>query len=200
MTTVLGSSSPRRKHILTILCESFTIQAPETDETPLADEPPQQYCERTAHEKALSLSNRVLPDTLLICADTIVTINNTILGKPSSLHHAKTMLRSLSGKTHRVISAVTLLYTDTSSTVQQQTASTTTRVTFKKLTGEEISSYLGCINYTDKAGGYAIQESGDSLISTVSGSVSNVMGLPVGLLFSMLHEMKLLHLFFNLRQ
>ncbi|MDY6933727.1 MAG: Maf family protein [Spirochaetota bacterium] len=191
MVIILGSSSPRRKSILHTIIEDFEIRIPHAYEEIREEYDPIQYSKRISKEKADSIIH-TLPDKedhLLICCDTIVTVNNLILGKPTGLTDAKEKLHMLKGKTHKVISSIILIHKHND--IIENTDFEITHVTFKNLNNTEILKYLDSINYMDKAGGYAIQDNGEMIIDSIDGSISNVIGLPLGLFFRMLSEMHL---------
>jgi septum formation protein len=171
---VLGSGSPRRKELLSILGFTFEIRTKDTDET----FPSTMFCEEVpsylAKQKALALLPNLSDDELLICADTVVIIDNQILGKPSNKEEASAMLNKLSGNTHKVITGVFI-----GDREKEAVFSETTQVTFKLLKQTEINFYITNYQPFDKAGSYGIQEwIGDIGILSITGSYSNVMGLP----------------------
>ncbi len=193
MKIVLGSSSPRRREILGRIVDSFDTAVPEADESVLPGEEPLPYALRVAWDKARSIvppeaSARV--PRLLISCDTIVSIEGEIIGKPADESGARGILRRLAGRTHLVISALCLKYSEGESECAALRAETT-GVTFKKLGDEQIGDYLGRIHFLDKAGSYALQESGEMIIEHIEGSISNVIGFPLRLFFQMLSEMGL---------
>ncbi len=173
---VLASKSPRRRELLESLGLEFTTQVlPDIDESypetlPTADIP--LYI---AKEKADAYMNQLNDDTLLITADTLVIVDDQVLGKPANAEEATQMLRLISGRTHHVITGVCL------TTLQhQERFSVTTEVTFKMLTDSEISYYVSHYKPFDKAGAYGIQEwIGYVGVTGLKGSYYNVMGLPV---------------------
>ncbi|MCU0847364.1 MAG: Maf family protein [Spirochaetes bacterium] len=187
MDVILGSASPRRKEILSGILESFRILIPDIDETRFQGEDPVLYSRRMALEKADSLFKRYsLPvKTLIISSDTIVVINGRILGKPSSLENAFEMLKSLNGRTHRVITSVALYRIDSGGNKTAWVDHDITHVTFKKLNDAGIRKYLSMIDYLDKAGAYAMQEHGRCIIEKYEGSITNIIGLPLRLIFRM---------------
>ncbi len=194
MKLILASSSPRRRELLGLITSSFEIIAPDIDEDTDHVETPRQYAERMAYLKASAvhiepLSARREP-CLIISCDTIVTIDGRIIGKPLDFNDAFRTLRSLSGRTHRVITSLTLRIEDSSPEIL--TASETTGVTMKDLSDETITEYLSMIEYRDKAGSYALQEHGDMIIDSVRGSVSNVIGFPLRLFLQMTQGKKIL--------
>jgi septum formation protein len=195
---VLASASPRRQELLRAAGISFVVQPADIDETPLANEPPQDYAERMAQEKALAVSQK-RPQDLVLGADTIVVVDGAILGKPRDEEDACRMLRLLSGRTHQVITGVCL----TKSVARGQgtvvsgkdnrdlkTASETTRVTMVELSDDEIRAYVATGEPLDKAGAYAIQGMASRWIPRIEGDYSNVVGLPVALVYRMLREGK----------
>ncbi|MEG2514953.1 MAG: Maf family nucleotide pyrophosphatase, partial [Bacteroidaceae bacterium] len=138
-----------------------------------------------AKEKAAAYLSHIRPDELIITADTIVWIEQTVLGKPSDNEQAKAMLRRLSGKTHEVITGVCLTTTEF-----QQSFTTTTEVTFASLTEDEITYYVENYHPLDKAGAYGIQEwIGFVGVTGIQGSYFNVMGLPIQRLYKELAKL-----------
>ncbi len=193
MKIILGSSSPRRKIILQNLIDKFEIYTPNIAEIASAEETPKQFSERISEEKAKSiLQNNSNPSpVLIISCDTIVTINNKIIGKPLDFQDALNIIKILNGKTHEVISSITLLHID-GAQIRNITESEISRITFKTITNDAIIDYLKKIDYSDKAGAYAIQEYGSSIIKSIDGSITNVIGFPVRLFFRMLTKLNLL--------
>jgi septum formation protein len=188
MDIVLGSSSPRRKQILDSLLPDYRISHPAVDETTRRGEDPGEYAARISllKNEAITASWRVGDSELLaITADTIVTIDSDILGKPADHEDAVMMLQRLSGREHRVITSITLAHL-APGRARVRTDSDTTQVRFKNLAPCDITDYLASISYLDKAGAYAYQDQGRKIIEQVSGSVTNVIGFPLRLFFSML--------------
>lgn len=193
MKIVLGSSSPRRREILGRIVDSFDTAVPEVDESVLPGEEPLPYALRVAWDKARAIRPPEAPGKaprLLITCDTIVSIEGEIIGKPADESGAREILRRLAGRTHLVISALCLKYFEGESECAAIRAETT-EVTFKKIDDEQIGDYLGRIHFLDKAGSYALQESGEMIIEHIEGSISNVIGFPLRLFFQMLSEMGL---------
>jgi septum formation protein len=194
MKILLGSSSPRRKEILGRVLGPFEIRAPEADERVHPGESPARYAERVSLEKARTITARnragACGELLIIACDTIVTIDDRIIGKPESPGDALSILRSLAGRTHRVISALTLVHAGNETITR--TGSEISEITFRNLCDRELSEYLDRIDYMDKAGAYAVQESGGMIIEKIEGSVTNVIGFPLRLFFRMLAQMGLL--------
>jgi septum formation protein len=179
---VLASQSPRRKELLEILGIPFSIVAPEIDETPHAGEVPHQYAVRVAREKALDVASR-LTQSVILSADTVVTIDGAILGKPTDRVDAIRMLTRLAGSEHRVFTAVCVM--DQRKGAMREGIEDTA-VWFRAMTKEEIEGYVDRENVMDKAGAYAIQGFASIFIPRIAGSYSNVMGLPLALVYDLL--------------
>ena len=188
---ILASSSPRRRQILSHLIDDFNIIKPETEEIPEPGESPRDFALRTAYEKAEFVLNVLAGrGNIVIAADTIVTFDNHILGKPSNHTDAVRMLSLLSGREHHVITALCLACSENIHDRKRiNTRCETTAVRFRKLSGAEILDYLESIEFMDKAGSYAFQENGSLIIEEVRGSVTNVIGFPLRLFFAMCGEM-----------
>jgi septum formation protein len=188
---VLASASPRRQELLRCAGIAFTVQAADINEMPLAGEAPRDCAERLAREKALAVS-KGQPQEWVLGADTIVVVDNIILGKPRDADDAARMLRLLSGRTHAVITGVCLVgpVANGQSSVAGNVniASETTLVTFCALSDEEIRDYVATGEPMDKAGAYAIQGIASRWIPRIGGDYSNVVGLPVALAYRMLRE------------
>jgi septum formation protein len=195
---VLASASPRRQELLRNAGISFTVQPADIDETPRLGEAPRDCAERLAREKALTVW-LLRPQDLVLGADTIVVVDEMILGKPVDPGDAARMLRLLSGRVHRVITGVCVVGPTSSGKLPvpsgghapnyfEQTASETTLVTMNELSDAEIRDYVATGEPMDKAGAYAIQGMASRWIPRIEGDYSNVVGLPVALVYSMLHE------------
>jgi len=181
---VLASASPRRQELLGNAGISFAVQPADVDETPLAGESPRECAERLAREKALAVA-QLRPHDVVLGADTIVVVDEAILGKPRDVDDAVRMLRLLSGRVHCVITGVCLVGPGT---VKARTASETTLVTMSDFSDEEIRAYVATGEPMDKAGAYAIQGRASRWIPRIEGDYSNVVGLPVALVYRMLRE------------
>lgn len=196
-TIVLASRSPRRAELLAAAGIPFEVLAADIDETPRAGEAPDAYVERLAIEKAravLALINDKPeglspPDVLVLGADTTVTIDGLILGKPESAREATGMLQRLSGRVHDVFTGVAL-----ASAGGVHSAVDRTRVWFEPMTDEDISWYVASGEPVDRAGAYAIQGLASRFIARIEGSYTNVVGLPVALVSSILRQRKPLRL------
>jgi len=172
---ILASASPRRAGLLRQLDLKFQVLP--GDATELSDDQlsPFEICQLNAHRKARAVA-RKFPDALVIGADTLVFLDRKILGKPATLAEAQTMLEKLQGRTHQVVTGVSLIHLRVH---RESVFAVSTDVRFRALTAKQIRHYLSQMNPLDKAGAYAIQEHGDLIIEEISGSFSNVVGLPV---------------------
>ena len=190
---VLASASPRRQELLRNAGIPFTVQPADINETPLANESARDCAERLAREKALAVFQG-RPQDYVLGADTIVVVDDAILGKPRDAHDAARMLRLLSGRMHAVITGVCLVEAVASgrrlvaSEIKAQTGSETTLVTMSDLSDDEIHDYIATGEPMDKAGAYAIQGVASRWIPRIEGDYSNVVGLPVPLVYAMLRE------------
>jgi septum formation protein len=181
---VLASASPRRQELLRAAGIAFEVQPADIDEAPLPGEDPQACAERLAREKALAVA-RLRPQDVVLGADTIVVVDNQILGKPADRADAARMLRLLSGREHQVITGVALVVSG-----QWSVASETTSVTMAEISEKEIADYIATREPMDKAGAYAIQGMASRWIPRIEGDYSNVVGLPVPLVYRMLRELR----------
>jgi septum formation protein len=182
----LASQSPRRRELLKqiginfemLLLRSDPRRNMEVDESPRDGEQPDSYVRRIAQAKAevgyAALRFRNLPPFPVLAADTTVTLDGKIFGKPDSAEHAFGMLQQLSGKEHQVLSAVAVALDE-----HIEVALSISTVRFTSLSEERIRHYLLTREYTDKAGGYAIQGQAGAFVEQLSGSYSGVMGLPL---------------------
>lgn len=177
---ILASNSPRREELLRGINIDFQVKVlSDIDETYPSDISAKEIAEYVAKKKANSYTNTLKKDELLITADTIVILNDRVLGKPRNKEDAKEMLLSLSGKIHCVISGVCL-----TSTTKQTSFSVASNVEFDHLTDEEIDYYIEHYTPFDKAGSYGVQEwIGYIGVKHISGSYYNIMGLPIQRLY-----------------
>lgn len=174
MKLILGSKSPRRSELLKELGYEFEIRTKETDESYPSIIQSDQVALYVAEKKAAEMTSDLNSDEVLICADTIVLIDNEILGKPNGKDEAIAMLEKLSGREHNVITGVVIV-----SKEKKISFSVTTIVLFQPLSGEEIRYYVDNFQPFDKAGSYGIQEwIGYVAIQRIEGSYNNVVGLP----------------------
>ncbi len=179
---ILASKSPRRRYLLKQAGLVFSVIPSEFDESSIPITSPESYVKILAECKAGEISEKH-PDKWIIGADTIVVINNAILGKPGSRDEARTMLRQLSGQTHQVFTGYAILC---KAAGKKFSETVKTDVLFKKLSDEEIEWYIRTKEPFDKAGAYAIQGLGTFLVRSVNGSYTNVVGLPVCEVFEFL--------------
>jgi septum formation protein len=179
---ILASASPRRADLLRAAGFDFDVVPGTADETVHEGEPPDAYVRRVAEAKAATLrvQARGLP---VLAADTVVVVDGLILGKPVDAADARRMLRLLSGRTHVVMTGVSL------SNARIRTEVEVTSVQFSVLSDEEITWYVASGEPVDKAGAYAIQGLASRFVRRIDGSYSNVVGLPVGLVYRMLTTM-----------
>jgi septum formation protein len=171
---ILASSSPRRRQLLEQLAVRYEMALVSVDETPGAGESAESYVQRVAAEKSRSgwrITGGRLP---VLAADTEVVLDGEVLGKPRNFQHAEVMLKRLSGRSHRVLSAVSLRRGD-----EHWEALSVSSIWFRDLTQQEINAYLASGEPHDKAGSYAIQGRGALFVCRLEGSFSGVMGLPL---------------------
>ena len=170
---ILASASPRRRELLARLgVEPARVVHADIDETPRKGEPPRDYAQRMAREKAAAVD---VADAFVLAGDTVVAVGRRILPKAEDEATARQCLELLSGRRHRVLSAVALRAPG--GTLRERLSET--QVRFKRLSHEEIAAYLAGGEWHGKAGGYAIQGSAEGLIAWISGSHSGVVGLPL---------------------
>jgi septum formation protein len=181
---ILASASPRRREILSILGIPFSVVSPDIAEIPRAGEPPEDFVRRAAREKGQEVSGRVT-DSVVLAADTIVTIDGEILGKPADLAAAATMLGRLSGRQHAVLTAVWVGDPARRATWEGMDR---TEVWFKRIDDAQIRDYLNREFVLDKAGAYAIQGFAAAFIPRIEGNYFNVMGLPLPMVDEFLRQ------------
>jgi len=172
---ILASASPRRAELLRQ--SSLEFQVVRSEATEIFDEQlsPWELCQLNAHRKARVVAKKH-PDALVLGADTLVFLDEEIMGKPADLADAKRMLTQLQGRTHQVVTGISLIHLRAH---RERTLAVSTDVTFRSLTAQQIKDYLAKVNPLDKAGAYAIQEHGEMMVAEIFGSYSNVVGLPV---------------------
>jgi len=213
---VLASASPRRQELLRNAGIPFSVEPANVDETPRPGELPTNFAKRLAREKALAVF-QTKPRDYVVGADTIVVVDEAILGKPRDAADAARMLRLLSGRTHQVITGVCLVggvvssvqrsvvsddkelitenrqvKTGVEDTRVEDTRSETTLVTMRDLADAEIHDYIATSEPMDKAGAYAIQGTASRWIRHIEGDYNNVVGLPVALVRNMMRDRGLL--------
>ena len=172
---MLASTSPRRAELLGLLPVKFQIVGSDASEVAHGHLSPREICQFNAHRKARAVA-RKHPGALVLGADTLVFLNRKIFGKPRNLVEAEKMISQLQGQTHQVVTGVSLIHLRGR---REIIFSVSTDVRFHQLNRTQIRRYLAKINPLDKAGAYAVQEHGEQIIAEISGSFSNVVGLPV---------------------
>lgn len=178
---ILASASPRRKEILENLNISFTIHISNISEKYIDGETPAELVERLAREKALAVALELVAarkTDLVLGADTVVSLGNSILGKPHTAEEAQHMLESLSGQTHTVYTGICLASVH-NLTVELKSYFEKSTVTFKKLSSATIDAYVASGQPFDKAGGYGIQGPANAFVENIEGERECVVGLPI---------------------
>jgi septum formation protein len=172
---ILASKSPRRADLLRQMGVEFAVVEPGVAEARSEHWTPFELSQLNAYRKARTVAKKH-PDALVLGADTIVALGTEIFGKPADRAEAFRTLTRLQARMHEVVTGICLIHLRTH---REKLFAVTTRVTFKPLNPDEIRRYLNTINPLDKAGAYAIQEDGDQIVESISGSFTNVVGLPV---------------------
>jgi len=180
MPLILASASPRRAELLRNAGIPFSVVPAHVEEAPSPNELPLAYAQRLARDKAMAVLGRCPSDTVL-GADTVVVVDEHLLEKPSDAADAARMLRLLSGRTHQVITGVCV-----ANPAFQQTEAELTRVTFARLSEDEIAAYVQTDEPMDKAGAYAIQGIASRWVERIEGCYFNVVGLPVPRVYQLL--------------
>ena len=186
MKLILASTSPRRAEILHDAGFSFVVVSSAVDETPFPGESPTDHVQRLANAKAELAAARAVGPAIVLAADTVVTLDGRIFGKPRSSDDARHMLEKLSGQTHAVLTGVTLIRLPDA---ERRTFVESTLVHFAQLSAEEITRYLATEEPHDKAGAYAIQGRAGRYIPRIEGCYFNVVGLPLSRLCHELAEL-----------
>ncbi len=172
---ILASASPRRAELLRQLGLDFNVVPSSTTEIQHDQLTAREISQINAYRKARTTAKK-LPDALVLGADTLVSLDSTMFGKPNDLEQAYRMLELLQGRSHEVVTAICLLHLRSH---RQRLFAERTVVTFRPLDAVGIRRYLHKVNPLDKAGAYAIQEEGDLIVEGISGSYTNVVGLPL---------------------
>jgi len=173
MTLILGSGSPRRRELLAQLgIVADDVRPPDINEDPFPQELPRPYCVRLAREKALAV--KAGDDDIVLSADTTVALGRRILGKPEDAAEAAQFLYALSGRRHRVVTAIAVRRG-----AQVWERDVVTHVKMKSLSDAEVNAYLATDDWRGKAGGYAIQGPAGAFVPWINGSFSAVVGLPL---------------------
>lgn len=188
---VLASASPRRQELLRNAGITFEVQPAHIPEDPLPGEAAKDCAERLAREKALAIAGQ-RPRDIVLGADTVVVVDDDLLGKPCDAADAARMLRLLSGREHQVITGVCLVKPVASCQLPVASrvilSSETTLVTFSELSDQDIADYVATGEPMDKAGAYAIQGIASRWIPRIEGDYGNVVGLPVALVWRILRQ------------
>jgi septum formation protein len=176
---ILASASPRRRELLAqIGISPDEILAAGVDESPRRGETPRQLAERLAMAKAVAVRDKLGPasrEAIVLAADTVVAVGRRVLGQAQSADEAERYLRLLSGRNHRVFTAIAVVGSDGAARAR----TVETRVAFKRLSEEEMRAYLASGEWHGKAGGYAIQGRAGAFVTRIVGSYGNVVGLPL---------------------
>ncbi len=185
MTLILASASPRRAELLAAAGFAFEVMPADVDETPRPGEPAEAYALRVAHDKAEAVFHSCRKSGIaVLAADTVVVANGEILGKPNDSADARRMLRLLSNAAHDVHTGVVVRTSE-----EERAAVMTTRVCFGAMDDSEIEWYVASGEPDGKAGGYGIQGRAARFIDRIEGSWSNVVGLPIALVYRLLKEL-----------
>ncbi len=188
MRFILGSSSLRRKELLSIYGIKYETISPDIDESPKRGESPEEFVKRSAKEKMKEVisKNELSDNSIILTADTIVVFKNKIMGKPLDQKDAFRMLKLLQNRWHKVYTAFCIRYCN-----KTITRFVKTDVRFRRLTTREISAYIKTGEPMDKAGSYAAQGAGSLIIKEIRGSYTNVIGLPMAELIDELKRLKI---------
>ena len=181
---ILASASPRRRELMEMLGYDFEVIVSEVDETMKEGLNPTAQVKDLAYRKAKAVYDQH-PDAIVIGADTIVLVDDKILGKPHDEKEAEEMMKMLRGREHQVITGVAIL-----SDKKQHHLSSESNVYFDSITNEEIANYIKTPEAYDKAGAYAIQGWAGKFISRIEGSYYNIMGLPIDKIYAKLKRME----------
>lgn len=182
MYYILASGSPRRKELFSLISPNFNILIPDTDESFPSDCSIADAVSSVAIRKARRAFDLSEGSRIIVAADTIVTLDGSILGKPSSYDDARAALTALSGRKHTVITGVGVIAAEGGKVLAEEAFSEETEVEFYPLSSEEIEWYISTNESIDKAGSYGIQGYGSLLVKGISGDYFNVVGLPVSAL------------------
>jgi len=186
---ILASASPRRRQLMSEAGYEFTVVQPEVDESTFATDQinPVEYAKRLALAKAKNIAKKH-PDSFVIGADTIVDFQGRIIGKAADAKEAEQITRQLFSAPHKVITGIAIVRLSDGTELVR---SDSTTVYPRKMTVEQIADHIKGGSWRDKAGAYAIQETGDEFVEKIEGSLTNVMGLPMELLESLLAGLKI---------
>jgi len=181
---ILASTSPRRKALIGRIIKGFKIMPSNYEEDMSLKLEPKELAKTLAHGKAAKVAKR--ERGIIIAADTFISLDNEVIGKPKSKKHAEEMLKKFSNKTHEVITGLAIINTETQEKILE---TDTTRITFRKITSKQIREYIATGEPMDKAGAYALQGIGGKLIEKIEGSRTGAIGLPLEKLSELLNKM-----------
>jgi septum formation protein len=177
---ILGSASPRRRELLQALGVAYTVRTVDIDETPLSHEAAESYVERIVANKLAAVQQLVgvegIPHAAVLVADTTVVVDHQVLGKPVDVSHARRLLGRIAGRDHQVLTRYAIALSDGQTNLGRTVSS---QVTLRAATSDELQRYAESGEGLDKAGAYAVQGLGAFLVKSITGSWSNVVGLPV---------------------
>lgn len=182
---ILASTSPRRNELMSSLGLAFDVVSPDYDEKMAGLKFSYEAIESIALNKGKSAKQKVTTSALIISADTVVVLGLDVLGKPKDASDAKKMLSALSDNSHKVVTSIAIIDTETDKTIVQ---STTSNVRFNKLSECDIDYYIKKFKPFDKAGSYGIQELPDGFVKEIDGDFDNIVGLPTKTLIKMLAD------------
>ena len=185
---ILASASPRRKELLALTGVRFEVKPSRVDESLLPGETPPDYVVRLAKSKA-AWGADTYPEAWILAADTIVTLEDSIMGKPRHEQEAGEMIKALSGRSHAVLTGYCLLNKELD---QSACGFSSTEVEFRTLSNREIEAYVNSGEPLGKAGAYAIQDRGATLVTRVNGSYTNVVGLPLTEIIELMKRFELI--------
>lgn len=187
---ILASTSPRRKELMQQIGLAFQIGVSKTDEEPTKHSP-DEIAKELSYQKAREVFERGHTEDIVIGADTVVSLDETVMGKPKDEAEAISMLESLQGKTHQVYTGVSIIWS-LDGTTHVRSFLEVTKVTLYEMTKQEILAYVESGEPFDKAGGYGIQGSFAAYVKHINGDYNNVVGLPIGRLYQELKNHKLI--------
>lgn len=195
---ILASKSPRRRALLEAAGFSFEVVEKEVEEQSPGEAEPIKVATENAHIKAMAVASSLMDASgvVVVGADTVVAIEKKLLGKPIDRSEARAMLTSLSGRSHQVVTGISLVIDGKIESLSHAV----TEVTFRNVRGEEIESYTATNEPYDKAGGYAIQGLASAFIADIRGSYSNVVGLPLELLMGELERLSKVSIYHWVKQ
>ena len=188
MRIILASKSPRRKELLSLITQEFEVIVSDADEQVDNSLLPEKQVKEIASKKAKKVFEDISGDAIVIGSDTIVVVDNDILGKPKDKNDAINMLHTLSGRTHEVMTAVSIIIRKNEQ-ITEYVDCDITEVHVKQLSDDEIDKWLDTGNAWDKAGAYAIQQEFAVYIDRINGNFASVMGLPIHMVYTQIKDL-----------